>query len=64
MENVKRNPEEAKLLCNKFRNLNANGISSNSKEVIEEISRDKNLTFKDAEILSIYIVGMYCHEIY
>ncbi len=63
LENVKNNPEEAKSLCNKFRKDNAKGISSRSKAVIESISQDKNLSFTDAEILSIYVIGMYCPEV-
>ena len=63
LENVKENPEEAIALCRRFRALNSKGISSGSKEVIEQISREKQLSSGDAEILSIYIVGMYCPEI-
>ena len=63
LENVKANPEEAKALCNKFEALNAQGVKTSSKEVIEEISRNKNLTPTDAEILSIYVIAMYCPKI-
>ena len=63
LENVKRNPEEAKALCRKFERDNAMGISSRSKKVIEEISQQKNLSFTDAEILTIYVTGMYCPDI-
>ena len=63
LENVKNNPEEAVKLCNRLKVLNSKGISSGSKEVIEEISRDKQLSSTDAEILAIYIVGMYCPEV-
>ncbi|WP_269622814.1 hypothetical protein [Prochlorococcus marinus] len=63
LENVKRNPKEAIALCQKFRGLNSRGISSGSKEVIEELSREKNLSFTDAEILSIYVIAMNCPEI-
>ena len=63
LENVKANPEEAKALCKKFEALNAQGVKTSSKEVIEEISRNKNLTPTDAEILSIYVIAMYCPQI-
>ena len=63
LENVKRNPDEAKALCKKFRSDNAKGISSRSKAVIEKISQEKNLSFTDAEILSIYVIGMHCPEV-
>ena len=63
LESVKRNPAEARALCNKFKSLNSRGISSSSKEVIEEISIQKNLSELDAEILTIYVIGMHCPEV-
>ena len=63
LENVKENPAEAKALCKKFKAYNEQGIKTSSKEVIEEISRSKNLTPTDAEILSIYVIAMYCPQI-
>ena len=63
LENVKKNPEEAKALCNEFKRKNSMGISSRSKDVIEGISQTKNLSFTDAEILSIYVIGMYCPDV-
>ncbi len=63
LEGVKRNPNEAVTLCKRLKTLNSKGISSNSEEVINQISKEKNLTARDAEILTIYVVGMYCPEI-
>ncbi len=63
LENVKSNPSEAKALCEKFKALNEQGIKSSSKEVVNEISQSKNLTPTDAEILSIYVIAMYCPQI-
>ena len=63
LENVRANPEEAKVLCEKFKALNAKGIKSSSKEVLDEISRSKNLTPTDAEVLSIYVIAMHCPQI-
>ena len=63
LQNVKNNPEEAKALCNEFRQKNSLGISSRSKDVIQSISQDKNLSFTDAEILSIYVIGMHCPDV-
>ncbi len=62
-KNVKSNPEEAKAICKKFEALNAQGIRASSEEAISEISRNKNLTPTDAEILSIYVIAMYCPQI-
>ncbi len=63
LESVKNNPEEAKALCNEFRRKNSIGLSSRSKDVIEGISQAKNLSFTDAEILSIYVIGMHCPDV-
>ena len=63
LESVKRNPKEAMELCSKFKNLNARGISANSKETITDIARKRNLSEIDAEILSIYVIGLHCPEI-
>ena len=64
LESVKKDPEEAKLLCEKFRINNSKGVSSYSAESLKQISREKNLNSIDAEILSVYVIGMYCPEIY
>mgnify|MGYP001354587336 CR=1 FL=1 len=63
LENVKRNPDEAIALCNRFRNLNSQGLSATSSDVIKEISNQKNLNFKDAEVLSVYVIGLHCPEV-
>ena len=63
LEGVKRNPQEALALCNKFRSLNSEGISASSKQAITEISKLKNLTAIDAEILSIYVIGLHCPDV-
>ena len=63
LENVKRNPKEAIALCKQFRSLNAEGISSSSKEALESFSRQKNLSLLDAEILSTYVIGMNCPDV-
>ena len=63
LESVKKNPNEAIALCEKFKTLNAKGISSSSKNVINEISTSRNISLTDAEILSIYVIGMHCPEV-
>ncbi|WP_320667798.1 hypothetical protein [Prochlorococcus sp. MIT 1307] len=63
LESVKRNPKEAKALCSQFRQLNKKGISASSKEALDQVSRQKNLSIKDAEILSIYVIGLNCPEV-
>ena len=64
LDNVKRNPKEALALCSEFRELNTKGISSSSKEVLEKISQQKSLSIIDAEILSMYVIGLNCPDVY
>lgn len=63
LESVKRNPLEAKALCRRFRDYNSKEIEATSKEVITEISRERKLSPADAEILSIYVIGMHCPDV-
>jgi len=63
LESVKRNPKEAKALCMQFRNLNSIGVSASSNQAIQEISNQKNLSNTDAEILSMYVIGLHCPDV-
>ena len=62
LEGVKRNPDEAQSICKSFRKLNREKISAGSPESIQRISTQKNISKVDAEILSIYVRGLYCPE--
>tara|TARA_Y100001968_G_scaffold175495_1_gene160820 strand:- start:1293 stop:1562 length:270 start_codon:yes stop_codon:yes gene_type:complete len=62
LESVKRNPDEAKSICQSFRELNKKNISAGSPESIQKISSQKNISEIDAEILSMYVRGLYCPE--
>ncbi len=62
LENVKRNPDEAKSICENFRELNKANISAGSSESIIKISNQKNISEVDAEILSMYVRGLYCPD--
>ena len=62
LEGVKRNPEEAKSICESFKGLNKENISAGSKKSIRKISIQKNISEVDAEILSMYVRGLYCPE--
>ena len=62
LESVKRNPDEAKSICKNFRELNKKKISAGSKKSIQKISTQKNISQVDAEILSMYVRGLYCPE--
>ena len=63
LESVKKNPVEAKNICNKFREFNSKGISANSNQAIDYVSRKINLTPVNAEIFSIYVIGIHCPDI-
>ena len=63
LESVKKNPNEAKNLCNKFRDFNSKGISASSDKAIEYVSNKKKLTPGNAEIFSIYVIGLHCPDI-
>ena len=62
LEEVKRNPDEAKTICQNFKELNKKNISAGSQESIQKISKQKNISEIDAEVLSMYIRGLYCPE--
>lgn len=62
LESVKRNPDEAKSICQSFRELNKENISAGSQKSIQKISIQKNISEVDAEILSMYVRGLYCPE--
>ncbi len=62
LEDVKRNPDEAKSICENFKELNKKNISAGSPESIRKISTKKNLSELDAEVLSMYVRGLYCPE--
>ena len=42
LESVKKNPKEAKSLCNKFREFNSKGISASSDKAIDYVSNKKS----------------------
>jgi len=60
---LKKNPNEARNLCNKFRDFNSKGISASSDKAIEYVSNKKKLTPVNAEIFSIYVIGLHCPDI-
>ena len=63
LESVKKNPTEAINICNKFREFNSKGISANSDKAIDYVSKRNKLTPVNAEIFSIYVIGLHCPDI-
>ena len=62
LESVKRDPAEAKSICESFKELNKENISASSQKSIQKISIQKNVSEVEAEILSMYVRGLYCPE--
>jgi len=62
LESVKKNPSEARNLCNKFREYNSKGISASSDKAIKYVSNKKKLTPVNAEIFSIYVDRLPCPD--
>ena len=63
LESVKKNPAEAIKICNKFREFNSKGISASSDKAIDYVSRKNKLNSVNAEIFSIYVIGLHCPDI-
>ena len=63
LESVKKNPKEAINICNKFREFNARGISASSDQAIDYVSKNNKLNPVNAEIFSIYVIGLHCPDI-
>ncbi len=64
LESAKKNPGEAKNICNKFRELNSKGVSASEKEAIDYVSKRNKLTSVNAEIFSIYVIGLHCSDVF
>ena len=63
LESVKKNPTDAIQICNKFKELNSKGISASSDKAIEFVSKKNKLSPVNAEILSIYVIGLHCPQV-
>ena len=63
LESVKKNPADAIKMCNKFKELNSKGISAGSDKAIEYVSKKNKLSPINAEILSIYVIGLHCPRV-
>ena len=63
LESVKKNPANAIKMCNKFKEFNSKGISASSDKAIEFVSKKNNLNPINAEILSIYVIGLHCPQV-
>lgn len=63
LENVRQNKELAQQLCGDFRKLNESGVRAHSPQGFSRTASRQNLSALDAEILTTYVVGMYCPDV-
>ena len=63
LESVKKNPKNAIEICNKFKELNKRGVSASSDEAINYVLEKNKLSPVNAEILSIYVIGIHCPKV-
>jgi hypothetical protein len=63
LDSVKNNPAKAKALCSQLREQNGKGLSSTSPETVALVARQQNLSPMDAEVLTTYVVGLYCPDV-
>jgi hypothetical protein len=63
LESVKKNPQRAQALCVELKALNAQGISYTSPQAVSQIASRQGLSNTDAEIVSTYVVGLYCPDV-
>ncbi len=63
LESVKQNKQLASQLCGEFRKLNASGRKAHDPASIRNTAASQGLSPIDAEILTTYVVGMYCPDV-
>lgn len=63
LDAVKQNPAQAKQLCGQLRQMNAAGLSATSNQAVATIAQQQKLSTADAEVLTTYVVGIYCPDV-
>lgn len=63
LDSVKQNPGRAQALCQQLRQLNTQGIASTSPQAVGLVARQQNLSPMEAEVLTTYVVGLYCPDV-
>jgi len=63
LESVKQNPALAKSLCNQFKELNAQGKSATSKESFARVASSQGVSEADGEVVTLYVIGLYCPDV-
>lgn len=63
LESVKQNPALARKLCDQFKQRNAAGQSAMDKASIAQVASSQGLSSVDAEVLTTYVIGLYCPDV-
>ena len=63
LESVKQNPQRARAHCAELQALNAQGLSYTSPQAVAQVASRQGLSPTDAEIVSTYVVGLYCPNV-
>ena len=63
LDSVKRNPQRARAICAELKDLNAKGVSYTSPQAVAQVGAQQGLNTTDAELLSTYVVGLYCPDV-
>jgi len=63
LESVKQNPQLARQLCAQFKQLNAEGRSATSPQSLAQVASSQGLSTMDAEVLTTYVIGLYCPDV-
>ena len=50
-------------MCNEFKEFNERGISASSDEAVNYVAEKNKLSPINAEILSIYVIGIHCPNV-
>ncbi len=64
LQRVKNNPNEAIKLCRRFRDFNSKNISANDDLAIKEVMKKKGFDQLNAEIYSVYVIGIHCPDVF
>ena len=63
LNGVKRNPEEARRMCDSFRDLNSQGRSAYDRSTTDGVAKSRQLSQSDAEVLITYVIGIHCTDV-
>ena len=63
LNGVKSNPQEAKAMCQDFRDQNERGKSAYARANTRNVAESRQISKSDAEVLITYVVGIHCPDV-